>query len=54
MKGKILLTVHKHRIELVDGFVIYCRCEEWFDSFILHADHVVMMIFDALDNEQPT
>jgi hypothetical protein len=53
MKGKILRTVHEHRVELVDGYAIYCHCDQWFNSFILHADHVVMMIFDALDDEPP-
>ena len=31
---------------------IWCKCGEVFTAYILHADHVVMKLFDAEDEEK--
>jgi hypothetical protein len=59
-KSKTLVTVHNHCIETVYGDYddgngpreIWCKCGEVFTAYILHADHVVMKLFDAEDEEK--
>jgi hypothetical protein len=58
-KSKMLVTVHSHCIEAVYGdgestgpIEVWCSCGELFQSFIMHADHVVLKLFDAEDEEK--
>jgi hypothetical protein len=51
MRSKIVITIHKHCIDnAFDNDEIWCKCGEFFSSYILHADHVAMMVLDAVED----
>ena len=52
-KSAVVRTIHEHSIldAYVDdlGLFAMCKCEQQFDSFSTHADHVAMKVLDAFE-----